>query len=38
MIYDGIKWNLQSRDDVIDEMIVDNECILEDKIEDWIKL
>lgn len=36
MTYDGIKWNLQSRDDVIDEMIVDNECILEDKIEDWI--
>ena len=36
MIWDGIKWNLKDRHEIINDMIEDNTNILEDKIEDWI--
>ena len=37
MTYDGKKWNIQDRNEVIDDMIQDKTCILEDKVEDWIE-
>ena len=36
MIWDGKKWNIKDRAEIIDDMIEDNTNILEDKIEDWI--
>ena len=30
-------WDTLNRDDVIDEMINDKECLIQDKIEDWIE-
>ena len=36
MIWDGKKWNIKDRNEIIDDMIEDNTNILEDKIEDWI--
>ena len=36
MIWDGSKWNIKDRTELIDDMIEDNTNILEDKIEDWI--
>lgn len=37
MIYDGNKWNLHNRNEIIDDIINDKECILEDKLEDWLE-
>ena len=37
MTYDGDKWNIKDRDEVIDDMIENNTNILEDKIEDWLE-
>ena len=37
MIYDGDKWNIKDRKDIIEDIIEDNTNILEDKIEDWIE-
>ena len=37
MTYDGNKWNIKNRTEVIDDMIEDKTNILEDKIEDWIE-
>merc|ERR1712196_329054 len=37
MVYDGDKWNIKNRNDIIDDMIEDKTNILEDKIEDWIE-
>jgi len=36
MIWDGKKWNIKDRQEIIDDIIEDNTNILEDKIEDWI--
>ena len=36
MVYDGDKWNIQDRVDVIDDMIDANTIILEDKVEEWL--
>jgi len=36
MSYNGDQWDLKNRDEVINDMIISNECILEDKLEDWI--
>jgi hypothetical protein len=36
LIYDGNKWNLHNRNEVIDDLINDKESIIEEKIEDWI--
>ena len=37
MTYDGDKWNIKDRDEVIDDMIECNTNILEDKVEDWLE-
>tara|TARA_B110000037_G_scaffold219490_1_gene284779 strand:+ start:1372 stop:2340 length:969 start_codon:yes stop_codon:yes gene_type:complete len=37
MIYDGVKWNIKDRNEIINDMIEDNTNILEDKIEDWLE-
>merc|ERR1711991_896928 len=37
MIYDGKKWNLEDRNDAIDELIDNNESVLEQKLEEWIE-
>ena len=37
MTYDGNKWNICDRNEVIHDMIEDNTNILEDKIEDWLE-
>ena len=37
MLYDGYKWNIRDRNEVINDMIEDNTNILEDKIEDWLE-
>ena len=36
MIWDGKKWNIKDRTEIIDDMIEDNTNILEDKIDDWV--
>ena len=37
MVYNGDQWNIQDRNEVINDMIEDNTNILEDKIEDWLE-
>jgi len=37
MIYDGIKWVLKNRDEIIDELIDEKEIIIEQKLEEWIE-
>ena len=37
MVYDGDKWNIQNRHDLIDDLIDENESVLEQKLEDWIE-
>ena len=37
MIYDGKKWNLQSREEAIDDMIDTNEMVIEQKLEEWLE-
>jgi len=37
MVYNGANWDTLNRDDIIDEMINDKECLIQDKIEDWIE-
>ena len=37
MVYDGDKWNIQNRNDIIDDLIDENESVLEQKLEDWIE-
>ena len=37
MTYDGNKWNIKDRNEVIDDMLESNTNILEDKIEDWLE-
>ena len=36
-IYDGKKWNLENRNDAIDELIDNNESVLEQQLEEWIE-
>ena len=37
MIYDGSKWEICDRNDIIDDIIDNNTNILEEKIEDWLE-
>ena len=37
MVYDGKKWNIRDRNEVINDMIEDKTSILEEKIEDWLE-
>ena len=37
MIYDGVKWVLKNRDEIIDELIDEKEVIIEQKLEEWIE-
>jgi len=37
MVYNGEKWDTLNREEVIEDMINDNECIIQDKVEDWIE-
>jgi len=34
-MWDGKKWNIKDRSEIIDDILEDNTNILEDKIEDW---
>ena len=36
MIWDGKKWNIKDRTEIIDDIIEDNTNILEYKIDDWV--
>tara|TARA_X000000950_G_C13809318_1_gene616931 strand:- start:325 stop:1254 length:930 start_codon:yes stop_codon:yes gene_type:complete len=37
MIYDGDKWNLTNRDDLIEEILEEKEIIIEEKLEEWLE-
>ena len=37
MIYDGIKWNLQSENETIEDLIDTNDFVLEQKLEEWME-
>jgi hypothetical protein len=37
MIYDGIKWTLKDRDDVINIILDEKEYIIEQKLEEWLE-
>ena len=37
MIYDGYKWNLQSQEETIEDLIDTNEFVLEQKLEEWVE-
>ena len=37
MTYDGIKWNLQSESETIEDLIDTNEFVLEQKLEEWVE-
>ena len=37
MVYDGNKWNINDRSEIIEDLLEDNTNILEDKIENWIE-
>ena len=37
MIYDGDKWNLTNRDDLINEILEEKEIIIEEKLEEWLE-
>ena len=37
MIYDGDKWNLSNRDDLINEILEEKEIIIEEKLEEWLE-
>jgi len=37
MIYDGNKWNLKDRDEVINNILDEKEVIVEQKLEEWIE-
>ena len=37
MVYDGGQWILRNQDEAITDLIDDKECILEQKLEDWIE-
>ena len=36
MIYDGDKWNLTNKDDLINEILEEKEIIIEEKLEEWL--
>ena len=37
MTYDGDKWNLTSRDDIINDILEEKEIIIEEKLEEWLE-
>ena len=37
MIYDGNKWNLKDRDEVINNILDEKEVIVEQKLEEWLE-
>ena len=37
LVYDGSKWNLQNRNETVEDLINNNEDILEQKLEEWIE-
>jgi len=37
MTYDGNKWNLQSQNETIEDLIDTNEFVLEQKLEEWVE-
>ena len=37
MVYDGDKWTTLNREDVIDNLINDKQCLIEERIENWIE-
>ena len=38
MVYDGNKWNIKDRDESIQNLIDDKEIIIEQKLEEWMKI
>ena len=37
MVYDGDKWDTLNREEVIENMINDRECLIQDRVEDWLE-
>ena len=37
MTYDGDKWNLTNRDDIINDILEEKEIIIEEKLEEWLE-
>ena len=37
MTYDGDKWNLSNRDDLINDILEEKEIIIEEKLEEWLE-
>ena len=37
MTYDGDKWNLSNRDDIINDILEEKEIIIEEKLEEWLE-
>ena len=37
MMYDGDKWNLSNRDDLVNEILEEKEIIIEEKLEEWLE-
>ena len=37
MLYDGDKWNLTNKDDLINEILEEKEIIIEEKLEEWVE-
>ena len=37
MIYDGDKWNLSNRDDIVNDILEEKEIIIEEKLEEWLE-
>ena len=37
MVYDGDKWDTLNRDEIIENMINDRECLIQDRVEDWLE-
>ena len=37
MVYDGDKWDTLNREEIIENMINDRECLIQDRVEDWLE-
>ena len=37
MVYDGDKWDTLNREEIIEDMINDRECLIQDRVEDWLE-
>ena len=37
MVYDGDKWDTLNREEIIEDMINNKECLIQDRVEDWLE-